>query len=107
MFCCYQSKLVLVPLPNEWSHPGGLIARSFTVGSPFEGEELYFVAPEGREFAARCSRPDQTRKVPNSCLYDYRDGDLNIQLRFSADLLAEWEKLSAGARGLLQQARGG
>ena len=33
---------------DQWSHPGGLVASAFQAGSPFEGQELYFVAPEGR-----------------------------------------------------------
>jgi len=90
--------------PDGWSHPGGLVAKAFEPGSPFEGQELYFVAPEGREFAARCGRPDQTQKTPNSCVYDFRVGDLDVELRFSAALLSEWEKLNAGARGLVEAA---
>jgi len=91
--------------PNAWTHPGGLVARGFLAGSPFEGEELYFAAPEGREFAARCGKPDQRRATPNFCIDDFRFDDLNVELRFSANLLAEWEKLIAGARGLIEQAR--
>jgi hypothetical protein len=91
--------------PDEWSHPGGLIARGFLAGSPFEGEELYYVAPEGREFAARCGRPDESRTTPNFCTDDFRLDKLNVELRFSADLLSEWEKLGAGARGLLESGR--
>ncbi|MGO8798733.1 MAG: hypothetical protein ACLQJL_06575 [Roseiarcus sp.] len=90
--------------PDGWSHPGGLVARAFQAGSPFEGQELYFVAPEGREFAARCRLPDQAQKTPNTCLYDFRVGDLDVQMRFSAALLSEWEKLNAGARGLIETA---
>jgi hypothetical protein len=91
--------------PNAWTHPGGLIARDFLPGSPFEGEELYFAAPEGREFAARCGKPDQRRSTPNFCIEDFRLNDLNVELRFSANLLAEWEKLMAGARELIERAR--
>ena len=91
--------------PNEWTHPGGLIARGFIAGSPFEGEELYFAAPEGREFAARCGKPDQSRPTPNFCIDDFRLDELNVELRFSANLLSEWEKLMAGARGLIQSGR--
>jgi hypothetical protein len=91
--------------PDGWSHPGGLVARAFQAGSPFENEELYFAAPEGRAFAARCQRPDQTRKTPNTCAYDFRLGDLDVELRFSASLLSEWEALSAGARALILAAR--
>lgn len=90
---------------NSWSHPGGLVARAFVDGSPFEGDELYYVAPEGREFAARCRRPDPERKTPNTCVYDFRLGDLDVEMRFSAALLAEWVKLRAGARGLIEAAR--
>jgi hypothetical protein len=91
--------------PDGWSHPGGLVARAFQAGSPFEGQELYFVAPEGRDFAARCRLPDQTQKTPNSCVYDFRVDNLDVEMRFSAALLSEWEKLNAGARGLIETAR--
>ena len=57
---------------NSWSHPGGLVARAFVDGSPFEGDELFYVAPEGRDFAARCRRPDPARKTPNTCIADFR-----------------------------------
>jgi hypothetical protein len=91
--------------PDAWSQPGGLIARGFVSGSPFEGEELYFTAPEGRQFAARCGRPDPRRTTPNFCIDDFRLDGLDVELRFSANLLSEWEKLTGGARGLLQSGR--
>jgi hypothetical protein len=91
--------------PESWTHPGGLIARGFVAGSPFEGQELYFSAPEGRAFAARCGRPDQNRATPNFCTDDFRVDELNVELRFSANLLSEWEKLVTGARGLVQSGR--
>lgn len=90
---------------NSWSHPGGLIARAFVAGSPFEGDELYYVEPDGREFAARCRRPDPTRKTPNTCTYDLRLGDLDVEMRFSAARLADWSSLKAGVRGLIEAAR--
>jgi hypothetical protein len=90
---------------EQWSHPGGLAAAAFQADSPFAGQELYFVAPAGRVFAALCGRPDQARKTPNACAYDFRLGDLDVELRFSAALLSEWEKLSAGAKGLIMAAR--
>ena len=91
--------------PEGWNHPGGLVAHAFQKGSPFENEELYFAAPEGRAFAARCQRPDQTRKTPNTCAYDFRLNDLDVELRFSAALLSEWATLNSGARELLESAR--
>ena len=91
--------------PDHWSNPGGLVAAGFQAGSPFEGQELYFVAPEGRIFAARCGRPDPSRKTPNACIYDFRIDGLDVELRFSAALLSEWRQLSEGARGLVAAAR--
>ncbi len=90
---------------NSWSHPGGLIARAFVDGSPFEGDELFYVAPEGREFAARCRRPDPARKTPNTCIADFRLGDLDVELRFAASLLSQWSALKEGARGLIESAK--
>lgn len=90
---------------TAWSHPGGLVARAFADGSPFAGDELYYVAPEGREFAARCRRPDPARKTPNTCIAEFRSGDLDIELRFAAALLSQWRALKAGALGLIEAAK--
>jgi hypothetical protein len=90
---------------TSWSHPGGLTAREFEDGSPFEGDELFYVQPEGRQFAARCRRPDPSRKTPNTCISVFRTGKLDIEMRFAADLLGDWEPLLAGAKGLIELAR--
>ena len=90
---------------TSWSHAGGLTARAFEDGSPFEGDELFYLAPEGREFAARCHKPDPARKTPNTCISVFRLGGLDVEMRFSAGLLSEWEKLREGARGLIEAAR--
>jgi hypothetical protein len=90
---------------NSWSHPGGLVARAFVDGSPFEGDELFYVAPEGRDFAARCRRPDPSRKTPNTCVAVFRLGDLDVELRFAASLLSQWRTLKEGALGLIESAK--
>ncbi len=90
---------------DAWSHPGGLIARAFADDSPFRGDELYFTAPEGREFAARCRKPDPTAKTPNTCLAEMRMGDVDVEIRFAAALLSEWRALCDGARGFIASAR--
>jgi hypothetical protein len=90
---------------SSWSHPGGLVARAFVDGSPFAGDELYYVAPEGRDFAARCRRPDPSRKTPNTCIAEFRFGDLDVELRFAASLLSQWSALKEGARGLIESAK--
>lgn len=90
---------------TSWSHPGGLTARAFEDGSPFEGDELFYVEPEGRQFAARCRRPDPSRKTPNTCIEVFRSGNLDVEMRFSASLLGDWQAVIAGARGLIETAR--
>ena len=90
---------------NGWSHPGGLVSRAFLPGSPFEGDELFYVAPEGRAFAARCPKPDGRRKGADACVAALRSGDLDMDLRFSPNLLGEWQMLAEGARGRGEAAR--
>jgi len=90
---------------TAWSHPGGLIARAFEPGSPYEGDELFFTPPDGREFAARCRAGGPERETPNTCIAVVRSGGIDAQVRFSAGLLSEWPKLMEGARGLIETAR--
>ena len=88
---------------DAWSHPGGLQARRFEKGSPFEREELYIAPPEGRLFAARCMRPAQPPDgLPNTCITEIRMRGLDVQVRFAPELLPDWEQLMAGARGLVE-----
>jgi hypothetical protein len=90
---------------TSWTHPSGLIARAFADDSPFRGDELYFTAPEGREFAARCRKPDPSAETPNTCQAEMRMGDVDVGIRFSAVLLNEWRRLRDGARGFVAAAR--
>ncbi len=90
--------------PEQWSNPGGLVMRRFEAGSPYEREELYYAPPEGRLFAARCTRPRQPPDgLPESCIGDLRVNGLDVHARFTPDLLADWERLSAGARALVER----
>ena len=67
---------------TAWSHPGGLIARTFEGGSPFAGDELFFAPPEGRQFAARCRRADASSTLPNTCIAAFRFDRVDAQVRF-------------------------
>jgi hypothetical protein len=88
---------------DVWSHPGGLIVRQFEEGGPYENEELYMAPPEGRAFFARCMRPPQPPDgLPNTCLTELRQSGLDARIRFSPELLADWQALMAGARGLIR-----
>jgi len=81
----------------------GLIRRAFQDSSPYQGEDLYFAPPEGRAFAARCARPTvPSDGLPETCLSLFREGGLDVSIRFGRPLLARWERLAGGARALAQ-----
>ena len=87
---------------QSWSHPGGLLMRRFEAGSPYEKEDLYLAPPEGRLFSARCMAPPQTPDgLPNTCVSDFRVAGLDVQMRFSPELLSSWELLTERGRALI------
>ena len=87
---------------EQWTHPGGLIMRHFESSSPFGREDLYMAPPEGRVFAARCIRPQQPPDgLPNTCIAEMRLQGLDLRMRFSPELLSDWERITLGVRGLV------
>jgi hypothetical protein len=87
---------------DTWSNPGGLVMRRFTKSSPYASEELYIAPPEGRQFAARCMRPVQPHDgLPDTCIAETRVQNLDVNIRFSPDLLVDWDKLLRGVQGLV------
>ena len=87
------------------NEPGGLVARSFDPTSPFAGDDLHFTPPEGRPFAARCRRADPQGALPRLCVAAFRAGHVDVEIRFSATLLSEWDALMKGAKGLVESGR--
>lgn len=78
--------------------PGGLILRHFEANSPYDLEQLY-VSPDARSFFARCPKPGGA--AGDTCLSMFRDGPLDIELRYAPALLEHWSALSDGARAML------
>ena len=88
--------------------PGGLVMRRFEKGSPYDLEQLYIAPPEGRQFFARCPKPQDPAEGPEEpCLFLYRADALDVELRFSPALLEQWEALADGARAFLVRLRKG
>jgi hypothetical protein len=86
--------------------PGGLVLRRFETGSPYDLELLYVGPPDGRGFFARCPKgQDASAVAPDMCLSLFRDGSLDVELRFAPQLLPQWEALLDGARGFLGRIR--
>ena len=87
---------------DVWQGESGLLMRRFEASSPYEREELHFVPPDGRSFAARCVRPTQPPSdLPSTCLATVRRDGLDIDIRFSPTLLAHWNVLTDGVRRLV------
>lgn len=78
--------------------PDGLMLRRFEAGTPYENEDLYISPPDGRDFAARCSRqPSPGDGLPDTCLVDFRVEGVDAQMRFSAEILGQWRILRENA----------
>jgi hypothetical protein len=81
----------------------GLLMRAFQEGSPYDGEDLYFAAPEGRAFSARCAKPTVPPDgLPETCIAAFREGGADVDMRFTTALLPQWEKLAEGGRALVR-----
>jgi hypothetical protein len=90
--------------PDTWQNPGGLLLRRFETSSPYGDEELFLAPPDGRVFAARCRKPGKsTESIGETCLWRFRQNGADIQLRFSPDLLPQWETMAMGVGTLLKE----
>ena len=89
--------------PEIGEAESGLLKRAFQEGSPYEGEDLYFSAPEGRAFAARCAKPTVPPDgLPETCIAAFREGGADVDMRFTTALLPQWENLADGGRALVR-----
>jgi hypothetical protein len=92
-------------MPGAWSNPGGLVARSFKKGSPFEAEELFMSMPDGASFFARCTADVARTGLDEGCRTVLKHGPFDITLRFPREALTEWGALSDGVRALVDSFR--
>ena len=87
------------------SGPGGLVARQFEKGSPYDLEQLYVAPPDGKDFFARCPNVEGAAAPGDSCISMFRVDGLDVELRFAPELLENWDALNTGARGFISQIR--
>ena len=81
--------------------PDGLAILPFRAGTPYEGEDLVYLAEKPEQFFARCSRP--VRTVPGTCIHERALGAIEITLRFPREWLQDWRQLAAGFDRLIAQ----
>jgi hypothetical protein len=86
--------------PETLEGPGGLILRHFEQGSPYDSEELFIAPPDGRSFFARCPKAD-ARAPGEACLSMFREGGMDVELRYPPALLGHWDAIFDGAHALI------
>ena len=79
----------------------GLAVLSFRTGTPYEGEDLVYLAGNPEQFFARCTR--QVRAVPGTCIHERTVDAAEMTLRFSREWLQDWHGVSAGFDRLVAQ----
>jgi hypothetical protein len=81
--------------------PDGLAILPFRAGTPYEGEDLVYLAEKPEEFFALCSRP--VRTLPGTCIQERSLDAAAITLRFSREWLQDWRSVAAGLDRLVAQ----
>jgi hypothetical protein len=81
--------------------PDGLAILPFRAGTPYEGEDLIYLAGSPDQFFARCTRP--TGAVPGTCIHERALDTADIILRFPRDWLDHWRDVAASFDKLIAQ----
>lgn len=79
----------------------GLTILSFRAGTPYEGEDLIYLAGTPDRFFTLCTRDNSV--MPGTCTHERVLGDADITMRFPRDWLENWRSVSAGFDRLLAQ----
>jgi hypothetical protein len=84
--------------------PDGLAIVPFHAGTPYEGEDLIYVAEQPEQFFALCSRA--LRAVPGICIHERAIDATEVSFRFSREWLQDWRSTGSGFDRLLAQLHG-
>jgi hypothetical protein len=87
--------------PEATAGPDGLAIVAFRAGTPYEGDDLVYLADKPEQFFALCSRP--LRTVPGTCIQERSLDAAEITLRFSREWLDDWRNAAAGLDRLVAQ----
>ncbi len=79
----------------------GLAIVPFRADSPYQGEDLVYVAAAPERFFARCTR--QAGIVAGNCIVDRSIGGAVVTLRFARDWLKDWGAVAAGFDRLMAE----
>ena len=87
--------------PEATAGPDGLAIVAFRAGTPYEGDDLVYLADKPEQFFALCSRP--LRTVPGTCIQEHSLDAAEITLRFSREWLEDWRNAAVGLDRLVAQ----
>jgi len=79
----------------------GLAILPFRTGTPYEGEDLVYLASTPEQFFARCTR--QVEAMPGTCITERVIDGAEITLRFPRIWLDDWRNVAAGFDRLIAQ----
>jgi hypothetical protein len=79
----------------------GLAILPFRAGTPYEGEDLVYLADSPEQFFVRCSRP--VRTLPGTCIHERLIDAAEVTLRFPRGWLQDWRNVAAGFDRLMAQ----
>jgi hypothetical protein len=79
----------------------GLAILPFRAGTPYEGQDLIYLAGNPDRFFTLCTRDSTV--MPGTCMHERILGDADITMRFPRDWLGNWHSVSDGFDRLLAQ----
>jgi len=80
----------------------GLAVLPFRSGTPYEGEDLIYLADAPERFYARCSQRSDV--MPGTCIHERLVGAADVTLRFPRDWAErDWRSVAAGFDRLIAQ----
>jgi hypothetical protein len=83
--------------------PGGLAILPFRAGTPYEGEDLVYVADKPEQFFVRCTRA--AAMVPGTCIDEIVVDAAEVTLRFPREWLRDWRAVADGVDRLMARLR--
>jgi hypothetical protein len=81
--------------------PEGLAIVPFRAGTPYESEDLVYLAERPEQFFARCTRVIGI--LPGTCINERSLGAAEITLRFPREWLDHWRSVAASFDELIAQ----
>jgi hypothetical protein len=81
----------------------GLVVRSFSSGTPYQGEDLIFDPNAPARLLMRCTQSFGV--TPGTCLHERRIATANVTVRFPRQWLSDWRSVASGIDRMIEGLR--